>query len=853
MKRLSMIMVCLFAMMAASTGLKAQEISILLRPGWNWIGYPYPETVDLENAFGDFEPMTDDVIESFWGYSEYVAGYGWFGGIDELKPGWGYMYYSNRTEPVTIVFSPSSPPVEPITVTTTEPTEITANSAVSGGSITSNDGNYIYVIQKGICWATHPNPMVMNDSFTESGSGAESFTAEMTDLSPNTDYYVRAYAVTLDGTFYGDELNFITLDDGGSNVPEGAINGLFSINANGDQVYFSQGNLQYRASTNTWRFAENQQDIIGYANSNISSTYDGWIDLFGWGTSGYDDKYPWMTSMNETDYGDNQNNIAYTEYDWGQHNPISNGGNQAGLWRTLSSAELGYMIYQRDNWQNLYAMGLVNGWHGLIILPDDFVLPENITFTPDYKLFTDDVNNFSLEEWSQMESLGAVFLPVAGIREGTQVREVDASGLYWSTDILSPDDGAREMWFGAAYIYYNPGIGGTIGRHCGISVRLVHDANQAFTSYSIEATTNPSNGGTITGTGFYAEGATCTLTAVSNNGYTFANWTENSIQVSEDANYTFTVMNNRTLVANFALIQGEGSGTAEDPYNVAAGISLQSEEPVAWVHGYIVGAVKSGLSSVSGNSDINWSAPFDLTTNVVIADYDDCREISQCIIVKLPAGKPLRTQVNLMDNPNNLGGHLAVIGKLRTCFDQAGLCDSNGTEYDFVLEGVGTPPTPGTEIFSETFALGQGDFTIYDAFLPSGLSYVWQHAPSYSCMKANAYFSGQNHEAESWLVSPAINLAGVSAATLRFEQAINYASPVGALYMLISTDYNGDVTTSNWNILSLDQWPAGNNWTFITSSADLTPYVGQNVTIAFKYTSTNSSSATWEVKNFVVE
>jgi hypothetical protein len=122
--------------------------------------------------------------------------------------------------------------------------------------------------------------------------------------------------------------------------------------------------------------------------------------------------------------------------------------------------------------------------------------------------------------------------------------------------------------------------------------------------------------------------------------------------------------------------QGEGSGTADDPYNVAAGIGLQNEEPIAWVHGYIVGAVKSGLSSVTGNDDINWSAPFDLATNVVIADDVACREISQCIIVNLPAGKPLRIQVNLMDNPDNLGKHLAVNGKLRRYFNQAGLRDS---------------------------------------------------------------------------------------------------------------------------------------------------------------------------------
>ena len=299
--------------------------------------------------------------------------------------------------------------------------------------------------------------------------------------------------------------------------------------------------------------------------------------------------------------------------------------------------------------------------------------------------------------------------------------------------------------------------------------------------------------------------------------------------------------------------QGEGSGTFEDPYNVAAGIGLQSEKPTAWVHGYIVGAVRNGLSTVTSNDDVIWTTPVDSYTNVVIADDATCHEISQCIIVNLPSGKPLRAQVNLYDNPGNLGKHLSVLGKLRMYFGQAGLRDSEGTENDFVLEGgVTPPPTPGTQIFSETFASSQGQFTIQDVVLPSELTYVWQHAPSYSCMKASAYF-GQAYNAESWLVSPFINLSGVSSAKLSFSQAVNYASPNGVLSVMISTDYNGDVTTATWTELNLDQWPAGSNWTFITSSADLTSYVGQNVTIAFKYTSTTSASATWEVKDFVVE
>ena len=299
--------------------------------------------------------------------------------------------------------------------------------------------------------------------------------------------------------------------------------------------------------------------------------------------------------------------------------------------------------------------------------------------------------------------------------------------------------------------------------------------------------------------------------------------------------------------------QGEGSGTADDPYNVAAGIGLQSEEPIAWVHGYIVGAVKSGLSSVTSNADINWSAPFDLATNVVIADDASCNEISQCIIVNLPAGKPLRSQVNLMDNPDNLGKHLAVNGKLRKYFNQAGLRDSGGTEADFVLEGgVTPPPTPGTTIFSETFASGQGEFAIQDVFMPEELTYIWQHDANYSCMKASAYV-GQAYAAESWLISPVIDLSNASAATLKFDQAVNYASPDGALSVMISTDYAGEVLQCNWTELNLSQWPAGSNWTFVNSTADLSQFAGQRVTIAFKYTSNTNASSTWEVKNFVVE
>jgi hypothetical protein len=73
------------------------------------------------------------------------------------------------------------------------------------------------------------------------------------------------------------------------------------------------------------------------------------------------------------------------------------------------------------------------------------------------------------------------------------------------------------------------------------------------------------------------------------------------------------------------------------------------------------------------------------------------------------------------------------------------------------------------------------------------------------------------------------------------------------LSVLVSTDYVDTVDSATWTELTLSSWPAGSNWTFSQSTADLAPYLGQTIHIGFKYTSSNSSAATWEVKNLVIE
>ena len=147
-------------------------------------------------------------------------------------------------------------------------------------------------------------------------------------------------------------------NNGGNDVPETPIIGLFSIN-DSTQVCFSPGNLQYQASTDTWRFAENQWDYIGEGNANISETYDGWIDLFAWGTG--DHPTDTSTYMEPLVYG--------TFVDWGV-NPISNGNGFANQWWTLDWADWHYLLYRRTTDSGiLYAAATVNDVNGLILLP----------------------------------------------------------------------------------------------------------------------------------------------------------------------------------------------------------------------------------------------------------------------------------------------------------------------------------------------------------------------------------------------------------------------------------------------------------------------------------------------------
>ena len=87
-------------------------------------------------------------------------------------------------------------------------------------------------------------------------------------------------------------------------------------------------------------------------------------------------------------------------------------------------------------------------------------------------------------------------------------------------------------------------------------------ANFQLNSYAIEATANPTAGGSVSGAGTYNHFETCTLVASANTGYTFVNWTENGSVVSNNPSYSFSVEGPRTLVANFQLNSYEIAASA---------------------------------------------------------------------------------------------------------------------------------------------------------------------------------------------------------------------------------------------------------------------------------------------------
>ena len=310
------------------------------------------------------------------------------------------------------------------------------------------------------------------------GYGAGSYTNTITGLSPGTTYRVRAFA-KIDGVNrYGNYITFTTAPqaEGTTDYP-----GLFTVGPN-KMVEFSKGNLQYQASTDTWRFSPYQYYCVGTSNENISSTNADWIDLFGWGTSGHSHGatcyQPWSTSQTPSHYyaygsSTAELNDQTGEADWGC-NPISNGGNQPNQWRTLTRDEWVYVFETRGTSTGIrYAKANVGGQKGVILLPNNwqtsyYMLNEYNSYSAAYSS-----NSMTVVQWRTLEQHGAIFLPAAGYRVGTSVSNYNYVGNYYSTSYYS----TTSSWpYSLGFDNTNLNPSSHYYTYFGYSVRLVRDA-----------------------------------------------------------------------------------------------------------------------------------------------------------------------------------------------------------------------------------------------------------------------------------------------------------------------------------------------------------------------------------------
>ena len=246
-------------------------------------------------------------------------------------------------------------------------------------------------------------------------------------------------------------------------------------------------------------------NCIGDANKHISANYDGWIDLFGWGTGEQPTNY----------------SVEYHDYpffiDWGT-NAIGN--DAAYTWRTLSNSEWIYLFNSRPKARSLYGIAQVAGVNGMVILPDNWSDSIGINFRSGFNNngsgsgYYAVYQSFTVEQWSIMEDAGAVFLPASGFRYGTEIYDFSLFGYYWNkTEYVSES---------AFYMYFDSGYFGTdlpILRYYGYSVRLAKDVFVDDTPSEPAIPEDPYNGHEYVDLGLSVKWATCNVGAESPEDY----------------------------------------------------------------------------------------------------------------------------------------------------------------------------------------------------------------------------------------------------------------------------------------------------------------------------------------------
>ena len=521
-----------------------------------------------------------------------------------------------------VSFITNSPP----TVTTNTVTNITPNSATCGGNVTAEGSGA--VTARGVCWSTSPNPTTSN-SHTNNGTGMGSFTSTLTGLNQGTLYYVRAYATNSEGTAYGEEVSFSTICTHSVTTNNVSYITQTSATCGGYvTVYYSGTTVTERgvcwSTSNQSPTLTDNHTSSGSGSGNFTSNLTGLTQ----NTTYYVRAY--ATSSEGTVYGQTKQ-FTTTKFEY----RISEGG-------VVATSAGGY-FYDSGGPDEEYG----NNEQYIMTFKPNMGAGTKIkmTFTEYYTEYWGDY----LVIYDGMNT-SAPMIGTYGDGNGNSPGTITATNsegaltFVWISDEWNTDPGwkAAISIVGQSYSYTintsaSPSYGGTVsgggyyngGESCTVTAQAndgyvftnwiengnVVSTNASYTftvnsnrslvanfqaqpqSFTINVSAYPTNGGTAAGGGTYNQGASCTVTATANVGYTFTNWTENGNVVSTQANYTFQVNNNRSLVANFIEVGGDncnivfdlmdsyGDGWNGNKLNVAFSDGSPSQE-ITFTSGY---------------------------------------------------------------------------------------------------------------------------------------------------------------------------------------------------------------------------------------------------------------------------
>ncbi|MBQ6771389.1 MAG: T9SS type A sorting domain-containing protein [Bacteroidales bacterium] len=494
--------------------------------------------------------------------SYYSSGYGtgsYLVGITNLTPGTQYYAraYATNSEGTSygneVSFTTTSPP----TVATNNVTNIAPNSAICGGNVTSEGS--ATVTARGICWSTGHNPNIYS-SHTNDGTGMGSYTSNITGLNPETQYYVRAYATNSEGTSYGEEVSFTTtkwLDVTTSDV-----------------TYITQTSANCGGYVTAYNGATVTARGVCWSTTNQNPTISGSHTTEGTGAGGF------TSSL----IGLSQNTTYYV-----RAYATCSGGTVYGETKQFKTTKLSYRISEggvvaTSAGGYFYDSGGPNGWynnneHYIMTFMSNQGAGTKIrmTFTEfgtmyneDYLIIYDGMNTSA---------------PLIGTYSGHNAYSP-------GTVTASNSDGALTFVFISDNGYTSDGWKAAIS--------IVTPSN------TISVSANPSNGGAVTGGGYYNTGEMCTLTATPASGYQFVNWKKDGNVVSTSATYTFTVNNSGSYVAHFTQTGGNVTQTTNftNGWNWWSGYvelngasSLQSLENGLGTHGVMVKSQNNGYAS----------------------------------------------------------------------------------------------------------------------------------------------------------------------------------------------------------------------------------------------------------------